>query len=38
VGTVVEAFGAGLKAQVSVDFGNGSIKKLLVGYAGLEHL
>jgi DNA helicase-2/ATP-dependent DNA helicase PcrA len=38
VGTVVEAFGAGPKAQVSVDFGNGSIKKLLVGYAGLEHL
>jgi len=38
VGTVIEAFGAGPKAQVSVDFGDGSIKKLLVGYAGLEHL
>jgi DNA helicase-2/ATP-dependent DNA helicase PcrA len=38
MGTVTEAFGSGPKAQVSVDFGDGVIKKLLVGYAGLEHL
>lgn len=38
MGTVTEAFGSGPKAQVSVDFGDGVVKKLLVGYAGLEHL